>query len=39
MLLWGLDLLFVVIASILCVGFDMWAGIKKSYLLALEKGG
>jgi hypothetical protein len=39
MLFWGLDLLFVVIGSILCVCFDMWAGIKKSYLIALEKGG
>lgn len=38
MLFWGLDLLIVVVASIIATFLDMWAGIKKSYLMALEKG-
>lgn len=38
MLFWGLDLIIVVIASIIVTALDMWTGIKKSYLMALEKG-
>ncbi len=38
MLFWGLDILIVVVASIIVTFLDMWAGIKKSYLMALEKG-
>jgi len=38
MLLSGLDLLIVVIASVIITAFDMWAGVKKSYLIALDKG-
>lgn len=37
MLFWGLDLLIVSVASIIVTGFDMWAGVKKSYLMALDK--
>ncbi len=38
MLFSGLDLLLVTIASIIVTCLDMWAGIKTSYLMALEKG-
>ena len=37
MLLWSLDLLFVVVASVILTFLDIWAGLKKSYLHALEK--
>ena len=37
MLFWGLDLLIVVIDSIIVTALDMWAGVKKSYLMALDK--
>lgn len=37
MLIWGLDLLLVVLASIIITLIDIWAGLKKSYLLAMEK--
>jgi hypothetical protein len=35
MLYWGLDILIVVVFSIIFTALDMWAGIKKSYLIAL----
>lgn len=38
MLFSGLDLLFVVVASVIVCVLDMWAGVKKSYLMALDKG-
>ena len=36
MLIWGLDLLIVVVLSFIVTIIDMWAGIKRSYLMALE---
>jgi hypothetical protein len=38
MLFWGLDILIVVTASVIMTVLDMWAGVKKSYLMALDKG-
>jgi hypothetical protein len=37
MLFWGLDLLIVEIGSIVVICLDMWAGIKKTYLMAFPK--
>lgn len=37
MLIWGLDLLLVVVVSIIITIIDIWAGLKKSYLMAQEK--
>jgi hypothetical protein len=35
MLIWALDLLIVEVASVIITGFDMWVGVKKTYLKAL----
>lgn len=37
MLLWGLDLLFVVLASMIITIIDIWAGLRRSYMMAIEK--
>ena len=37
MILWGVDLIVVVIVSVIMTIFDMWVGIKRSYFLELEQ--